>query len=93
MGLPGEASGNGHSEEAVESEVVLMSAPEQKGQNDYCPKCEEFNRVLYGICCRCKRHIYEDRPATEAELKEIEDELDSAIAGLETALDDFDEED
>lgn len=50
-----------------------------KGTNDYCPHCEEFNTVLDSVCCKCGNNIHKGRPATIEEKEEVVSKLDDAI--------------
>ncbi len=59
-----------------------------KGQNDYCPECEEFNAVLGGVCCRCGWNVKESRQATDEEVEAAAGRLDAGIAKLREFLDD-----
>ena len=60
--------------------------------NDYCKHCEEFNKILSGICCGCLWNHLENRPATDDEKQTIVNGLDDAAEVLRRALEDDDDD-
>ena len=60
-----------------------------KGKNDYCAKCEEFNTVLDGVCCRCCTNVTDGTPATDEQVAAVARKLDAAAAELRRVLEKY----
>lgn len=61
----------------------------QKELNDYCERCEEFNTILDGVCCKCTWNIIEKRMATQEEIKAVENKLEKGISNLDKFLEEW----